>query len=38
MFVVVYNRVTRLRNLSGYACGELVNMSSNDGQRLFGWC
>jgi ATP-binding cassette subfamily C (CFTR/MRP) protein 5 len=35
MFAVVYHRVLRLRNLSGYAVGELVNLSSNDGQRLY---
>jgi hypothetical protein len=38
MFALVYHRVLRLRNLSGYAVGELVNLCSNDGQRLYDMC
>ena len=33
---VVYHKAIQLRDLSGYTVGELVNLSSNDGQRMFG--
>jgi len=30
-----YTKALRLRDLSGYSIGELVNICSNDGQRIF---
>jgi len=35
---LVYEKAIKLRDLSGYTVGELVNICSNDGQRLFGQC
>eukprot|EP00045_Choanoeca_perplexa_P015068 m.182226 g.182226 ORF g.182226 m.182226 type:complete len:1453 (+) comp16881_c0_seq1:165-4523(+) len=35
MYGVVYHKAIQLRDLSGYTVGELVNLSSNDGQRMF---
>ncbi|EDQ90078.1 uncharacterized protein MONBRDRAFT_82, partial [Monosiga brevicollis MX1] len=35
MYGAVYHKAIQLRDLSGYSVGELVNLSSSDGQRLF---
>eukprot|EP00049_Salpingoeca_infusionum_P013021 m.242611 g.242611 ORF g.242611 m.242611 type:complete len:1470 (+) comp15333_c1_seq3:97-4506(+) len=35
VYAMVYEKALRLRDLSGYSVGELVNICSNDGQRLF---
>eukprot|EP00051_Salpingoeca_urceolata_P018547 m.260888 g.260888 ORF g.260888 m.260888 type:complete len:1419 (-) comp19220_c0_seq3:108-4364(-) len=35
MYGLVYSKALVLRDLSGYTVGELVNLCSNDGQRMF---
>ena len=36
MYAAVYFKSIQLRNLGKFSVGELVNLSSNDSQRLFG--
>ena len=33
---LVFKKAIKLRDLSGYSVGELINICSNDGQRLYG--
>ena len=35
IFALVYSKAVRLRDLCGYSVGELVNICTNDGQRVF---
>eukprot|EP00911_Craspedida_sp_UC1_P001633 UC1_evm1s1238 len=35
VYALVYTKAMRLRDLAGYSIGELVNICSNDGQRIY---